>query len=174
VNSVSTQAPSTIINTSAPTIVGRPRVGSTVRCRSGAWTNRPFAFKYGWSRNGVRIRRASKDTYKLQPVDGGRFVTCIVTAVGASGISRPATSKAVGVRSAESQRPSCGRGRGRGSGTRARKPRRHHERGPKCSRQKHKHSHPPPQYVLPSAVGRDVRAWTASRGKALPQAASKS
>ncbi|WP_210438985.1 glycosyl hydrolase [Nocardioides xinjiangensis] len=68
----------------APSISGAAKVGSTVRCESGTWTN-ATSFAYSWTANGTAIAGAGRQTLALDATTVGKAVTCTVTATGPGG-----------------------------------------------------------------------------------------
>lgn len=85
-----------IANTGRPVISGNPRVGSTLRCRPGAWRGvQPMRYGFSWLR-GSRVV-ATSARYRLAARDAGALVACLVRASNAAGTAT-ATSKPVRVR----------------------------------------------------------------------------
>lgn len=84
-------------NDAAPTVTGTARVGETVGCDTGLWSNGVDAFAYAWLRDGAVIGGATAASYALTAVDVDRRVACEVTATNAAGTSEPARSGAVTV-----------------------------------------------------------------------------
>jgi hypothetical protein len=82
-------------NTASPTISGTAKVGSTVRCEPGTWTN-ATSFAYSWSANGTAVAGANAQTLTLDAAMVDKSVTCAVVATGAGG-NATATSAAVKV-----------------------------------------------------------------------------
>ncbi len=82
-------------NTASPTISGTAKVGSTVRCEPGTWTN-ATSFAYSWSANGTAVAGADAQTLALDTAMVDKSVTCAVVATGAGG-NATATSAAVKV-----------------------------------------------------------------------------
>lgn len=109
-------------NTSAPSIVGTPEVGVTVRAKTGQWTWSPTAYTYAWLRctaSGCSaIAGATSAAYTLQPGDAGAPLRVHVTASnsGGSGAAESAPTRAVSWAATFPQAPagqqvtSCGSG----------------------------------------------------------------
>jgi len=78
-------------NTSAPTISGTAREGSTLTAANGSWSGAPTSFDYQWQRcatDGTAcgdITGATKQTYMLVTGDVSHAVRVIVTAANADG-----------------------------------------------------------------------------------------
>jgi hypothetical protein len=85
------------VNVKPPHISGQPRVGQTLTCSKGSWSNHPTHFAYRWGRNGKAIQGATNSSYKVQPADKGHALACSVVAQNKRGTSRPASSKSVHV-----------------------------------------------------------------------------
>lgn len=82
-------------NVEAPTIRGKPLVGSTVTCRTGTWTGqRPIVYSYRWLRSTKVLTHAVGATRVLAKADRGRQIACKVWAGNLSGATA-ATSKPV-------------------------------------------------------------------------------
>src|SRR5262245_4615224 len=85
-------------NVGAPSVRGKPRVGSTLTCRHGTWTGqRPIVFSYRWLRGTMVLTHAVGSSRVLGRSDRGRRLACRVWAGNLSGAT-PATSKGVLVR----------------------------------------------------------------------------
>ena len=67
-----------------PRILGRVRVGVTLRCRPARFIG-ATSTRTAWLRNGRAIRRATRVRYKLTRADRGKIVTCRSTGTGAGG-----------------------------------------------------------------------------------------
>ncbi len=66
-------------NVSRPRLKGAPRVGRTLKVRSrGAWLAPGHAYSYQWMRNGSKISRATKTSYKLTAKDRRKRITVVV------------------------------------------------------------------------------------------------
>jgi hypothetical protein len=72
-------------NLSAPTITGNKTLGSTLTVSTGSWSNSPTSYSYAWRRNGTAISGATSSTYVIFTADQGTTITCVVTAMNASG-----------------------------------------------------------------------------------------
>lgn len=84
-------------NDAPPSVSGTARVGETVTCDRGLWSNGVDEYTYAWLRDGAAIDGATAATYALTAADGERRVACEVTARNAAGASTPARSGAVTV-----------------------------------------------------------------------------
>lgn len=73
------------VNTVAPVVSGTVRVGSTLSCTTGTWTNSPTSYAYQWLRDGDPISGATSSTYILIEADEGEDISCVVTATNATG-----------------------------------------------------------------------------------------
>jgi hypothetical protein len=82
------------VNTTRPAISGTARVGQTLTCSQGAWSNSPTGYAYAWNRDGSAISGATGTTYVVASADVARQLTCSVTASNSGG-SATATSTAV-------------------------------------------------------------------------------
>lgn len=81
--------------TSAPTISGTVRVGSTLTARPNAWAPSP-SFSYQWYANGKPISGATRSTFKLTPNQFGTTITVKVTGKRSTYVTASRTSKATG------------------------------------------------------------------------------
>src|SRR5581483_10260936 len=78
-------------NTSAPTISGTPKEGSTLTANDGTWTNSPTSFTYQWQRCASDgracgdITGATTKTYVPTSGDVGHALRVVVTATNADG-----------------------------------------------------------------------------------------
>ena len=86
------QAPAVPAATAAPRIVGTPKVGSTLTCVPGAYTNGPTGYDYQWSRDGTPIAGATSPKYVVTVSDEGLTLTCTVRALNSGGLGSAATS----------------------------------------------------------------------------------
>jgi len=85
-------------NVGAPSVSGKPEVGSTVTCRHGSWSGqRPIVFSYRWLRGTRVLTHAVAATRMLGKTDRGRAIACRIWAGNISGATA-ATSKPVLVR----------------------------------------------------------------------------
>lgn len=65
-----------------PKIIGKPQVGSLLRCSAGQWSEEG-AFTFSWVDSHQRaIPSAKKPTYRIRSSDIGRKISCVVTAIG--------------------------------------------------------------------------------------------
>jgi hypothetical protein len=81
----------------APEVTGTPRVGQTVRCTEGLWSNVPTGYRFAWLRDGVVIGGATTAEYGVAAADAGKALSCEVTAVNDAGASAGARSAVVRV-----------------------------------------------------------------------------
>ena len=73
-------------NTVAPSVTGTMEVGDTVGCLPGSWSGAPAPeFTFAWRRDGVAIVGEVGDTYVVTTADGGRNLSCRVTAANVGG-----------------------------------------------------------------------------------------
>jgi len=86
------------VNTSPPTISGRPVEGETLTEHHGGWTNEPSAYEYQWERCSstgtgcLPIEGATEQTYVLGSADVGHTLVVVETASNAGGPSKPQVS----------------------------------------------------------------------------------
>lgn len=76
------------VNTVAPAVTGPGgtiRVGQTVSCTTGTWSNGVDTYAYQWKRNGSNIAGATSSTYLLANPDIGQSIACTVTATNEAG-----------------------------------------------------------------------------------------
>ncbi|MCD9198807.1 CHAP domain-containing protein [Aeromicrobium wangtongii] len=85
-----------LVNSSAPAIVGSTRVGTSIKASVGSWSPSPTSYTYQWLADGAPISGATAKTFTPTSSLLGRTLTVLVTAahggypaVGAS--SAPAT-----------------------------------------------------------------------------------
>ncbi|GAA2241268.1 hypothetical protein GCM10010401_12520 [Rarobacter faecitabidus] len=65
-------APTTIKRFTAkkkPKVIGKPKVGKTLRATAGSWSPSPKSVTFQWTRDGKRIAGATKAKYKLKKKD---------------------------------------------------------------------------------------------------------
>ena len=74
-------APAATVN---PSVTGTAKVGYTLTCARGTWTN-ATSYAYQWKRNGVAISGAVASTYALAGGEYGKSISCQVTATGGGG-----------------------------------------------------------------------------------------
>lgn len=82
---------------SRPSISGTPKVGSTLTCSPGSWTNGATGYGYQWDREGTPIVDAMDPTYEVSKSDEALTLTCVVTAFNLGGAGSPAVSNGVTV-----------------------------------------------------------------------------
>ena len=81
------------VNTVAPAISGTTTLSSVLTSTTGTWTNSPTSYTYQWKRGATNIG-TNANTYTLVAADSNAAITCVVTAINASG-STPATSNTI-------------------------------------------------------------------------------
>ena len=78
--------PTVPVNTTTPSISGRPQVGQTLSCDPGTWSGaEPLYYSYQWLREGADIPDASGPTYQVSVTDAGMAVGCRVTVTNSYG-----------------------------------------------------------------------------------------
>lgn len=77
------------VQSSAPRITGRLRVGRTLKAAPGTWTPAPSTVRYQWLANGKKIRRATKPQLRLTTALRGKKVAVRIT------LGRPGTTTKV-------------------------------------------------------------------------------
>jgi hypothetical protein len=93
-------------NTTAPTISGTPKVGSTLTANDGSWTNSPTSYTYQWQRCASDGRACgdivagTSRTYSPTNGDVGHALRVVVTAVNAEGRAAATSSPTAPVDSA--------------------------------------------------------------------------
>lgn len=80
------------INTALPEITGTAKVGRTLTCSTGTWSN-ANSYAYQWKSDGVVIDGATANTFVLTQDEIATEISCTVTATNADG-SAQATSDA--------------------------------------------------------------------------------
>ncbi len=73
------------VNTEAPHLTGTPKVGQTLSCSQGGWTNNPTTYSYVWLRSGSPIAGQTANTYTVVSADQGHSISCQVTAGNSGG-----------------------------------------------------------------------------------------
>ena len=74
-----------------PVIKGKARVGRKLKATAGTWSPSPAKVRYTWSRNGKKIKGATKKTYRVVRSDRGKKIQVTVK-VSRSGL-KAATAK---------------------------------------------------------------------------------
>ncbi|MDJ0376160.1 S8 family serine peptidase [Cryobacterium sp. PH31-L1] len=87
-----TQAP---VNTGAPSISGRPQIGSVLTADPGQWNVEGLDFGYQWQSDGVDIKGAMSATFTPTAKLAGTTLTVVVTGSVPDGPSAAATSAGV-------------------------------------------------------------------------------
>jgi hypothetical protein len=75
----SSAAKAAFVKAPTPKIVGKAKVGRTLKVKVGKWSPKG-KLRYQWLRGGKKIRGATKVTYKLKAADRGKRITVKVTA----------------------------------------------------------------------------------------------
>jgi uncharacterized delta-60 repeat protein len=91
-----------------PQIHGTARVGNTVSCELGSWTNRPTRYVVEWLSNGVTLAGADHRTFRLAAAETSKEITCTVTARNAAGFAVATSHK---VRVPSLHKPRKGKGK---------------------------------------------------------------
>ena len=79
-------APGTPVNTTPPTVTGRPALGAALTCSVGVWSgNAPIMFSVQWLRDQAPIPGASGSSYRIQRSDVDQAISCAVTASNSVG-----------------------------------------------------------------------------------------
>jgi len=78
------------VNTVAPNVTGGNYVGDLLTTTNGTWSGSPTSYSYQWKRGATNIG-TNANTYTLVSADANTNITCVVTAINATG-STPATS----------------------------------------------------------------------------------
>ena len=68
-----------------PTVNGTLKAGATLKCLAGSWTNAPTAYSYQWYRNGTLLAGFTGSMYRLETLDEGTTLKCVVTASNSAG-----------------------------------------------------------------------------------------
>lgn len=77
------------------TATGTKKVGKTLTAKPSAWKPSGVTFTYQWLRNGKKISKATKKTYKLTKSDAGTKISVTVTGTKAEHTKATKTSKTV-------------------------------------------------------------------------------
>ncbi len=80
-----------------PRLVGAVAVGQQVSVEIGAWTVPGTSFSYQWKRNGKKIKKATKASYRPTKADQGKKLTVTVTAKARGYVTKSVTSAATKV-----------------------------------------------------------------------------
>ncbi len=83
------------LKTATPKISGTVKVGKTLTAKPGTWTS-GTKFSYQWLRDGKKISKATKSTYKLVAADKGKRITVTVkgTKSGYTSVSKTSAKSA--------------------------------------------------------------------------------
>ncbi len=74
-------------NTTAPTVLGTPRVGELLSSTTGLWEPEPASYEYSWLRDHLPISGAHQPTYRLTAADQGKRIAVQVTGIGSDSTS---------------------------------------------------------------------------------------
>ena len=94
------------VNTTAPVLSGTLTQGQTLTVNTGAWSNSPTSYNYGWRRiattapggtAGTIITGATSASYQLGPADVGFEIYAVVQAVNAAGSTSAYTARSAAV-----------------------------------------------------------------------------
>lgn len=80
-----------------PRLAGPVAVGTPVAVDTGAWDVPGITFSYQWKRNGKKIKKATRATYRPTKADKGKKLTVTVTAKAPGYVSKSVTSASVKV-----------------------------------------------------------------------------
>lgn len=80
--------------TKKPTLSGKGKVGAKEKVKPGKWSAKA-KYSYQWLLNGKKIKHATKSSFKPVKNDGGKKLSCRVTAKASGFTSGSATTKAV-------------------------------------------------------------------------------
>lgn len=83
------------VDTVRPSVGGSAKVGGSLSCSTGSWTNSPTGYAYQWKLSGTPIAGAGSALYKVQSLDEGLSLSCTVVASNAKGAGAPASSNVV-------------------------------------------------------------------------------
>ncbi|GAA2248957.1 hypothetical protein GCM10010401_23500 [Rarobacter faecitabidus] len=86
------------IVTKTPKIAGTKKVRKKLTAKPGKWSPAKLKYSYQWYRNGKKIKKAKKKSYKLTSKDRGKKITVKVTAKKAGYFTVSKKSKPVKVR----------------------------------------------------------------------------
>ncbi len=73
------------MNTTRPKVTGSAKAGATLSCSRGNWKNNPTKFADQWYRDGTSLAGFTASTYRLETLDEGTTLKCVVTASNAGG-----------------------------------------------------------------------------------------
>lgn len=76
----------------SPKVRGTMKVGRKLTAYRGSWSPSPMAYRYQWLRNGHKIKKATKSSYRLTRKDRGAKISVRVTVKRTYYVSRTVTS----------------------------------------------------------------------------------
>jgi hypothetical protein len=92
----------------APLVSGTPAVGERLTCQRGKWNGAPApAFSYQWLRGEANIPSATAQTYTVASEDGGKSISCRVTAKNNAGTVEVISSNSVEIPGLQPQNTSA-------------------------------------------------------------------
>jgi len=93
----STVALQKLTKTPKPTISGTAKKGKTLKVKAGSWAPATVSLTYQWERNGKKIAKATKASYKLTSKDKGKKITVVVTGkkAGFTTVAKESSAKKV-------------------------------------------------------------------------------
>jgi hypothetical protein len=92
--------PQTFVLKARPKIIGKARVGRRLKATTGTWSPTPTRVRYAWLRNGKKIKKSTRRSYRVTRKDRGARLAVRVVVSRADRVTRAATSKPVRVRPA--------------------------------------------------------------------------
>lgn len=90
------QTASAKLKSARPKIAGTAKTGKTLKVRTGSWTT-GTKLSYRWYRNGKKVAKATKASYRLRSADVGKRIRVKVTGKKSGHKSVTRTSKATAV-----------------------------------------------------------------------------
>lgn len=85
-----------VTNSKLPHVVGKPRVGRTLRVSSGAWSPSIVSWKVQWLADGRIIKKANKMKFEVTPKQVGKRISVRITASAAGYQSTTVTTASTG------------------------------------------------------------------------------
>lgn len=82
----------TFTKVKSPSVRGTMKVGRKLTAYRGSWSPSPMAYRYQWLRNGHKIKKATKSSYRLTRKDRGAKISVRVTVKRTYYVSRTVTS----------------------------------------------------------------------------------
>lgn len=80
-----------------PKVAGKASVGKRLKATAGTWTPAPEKVSYQWLRNGKKIKKATRATYKVTKADRGRRLSARIVVSRSGYQTATVTTKAVRV-----------------------------------------------------------------------------